>query len=118
MEVCDFLSPSEFDKLFFKARLIVSHAGMGTVITALTHNKPVIIMPRIARLGEHRNEHQLATAAMLKEMGYVYVVDNEINLVNVLMELLQRDEIKPLHRIGKYASDSLIKSISDFLKSK
>ena len=65
----DLLPPDEFDRLFSSARLIVAHAGIGTIITAMQQQKPIIIFPRIAALGEHRNEHQLATAEKMKEAG-------------------------------------------------
>ncbi len=55
----DFLPPDEFNELFGKARLIVAHAGMGTIISAMRQGKPIIVFPRIASLGEHRNEHHL-----------------------------------------------------------
>lgn len=44
----EFLPPDEFNKLFSKARLIVAHAGMGTIISAMRQHKPIIIFPRIA----------------------------------------------------------------------
>ena len=34
---------------------------MGTIISALTAGKPLMIMPRRAHLDEHRNDHQWAT---------------------------------------------------------
>ena len=89
----EFLPPDEFNKLFSKARLIVAHAGMGT-----------IIFPRIAAWGEHRNEHQLATAQKMKELGYVYVATD----VKELKELLTTRNLKPLHDLGDIASKSLI----------
>lgn len=58
----EFISPVEFDDLISRAELIVAHAGMGSILTALQLCKPIIIFPRLASLGEHRNEHQLATA--------------------------------------------------------
>ena len=61
IQTIDFLSPKEFNDLFEKARLIISHAGMGTIITALLKCKPIIIYPRLASLGEHRNDHQIYT---------------------------------------------------------
>ena len=61
----DILPPDEFDSIFSRARLIVAHAGIGTIISAMQNQKPIIIFPRIAALGEHRNEHQLATAAKM-----------------------------------------------------
>lgn len=59
------LAPEEYDAIFAKADLIVSHAGMGTILTALTHAKRICIMPRQVRFGEHRNDHQLATVERL-----------------------------------------------------
>lgn len=111
IKTIDFLAPDEFDALFEKARLIVSHAGMGTILSALKQHKPIIIFPRIAANGEHRNEHQLATAEKFKEMGSVYVAMNE----GELKELLLRRDLKPLAEIGEYASSSLIESIEKFI---
>jgi len=114
-DVLDFIPPNQFNELIKEARLLISHAGMGTVITALTNNKPIVIMPRIARLGEHRNEHQLATAAELKRTGYVYVADNEAELKILVTDLLKKDKIEPLHHIGNFASDELISSIVEYI---
>jgi UDP-N-acetylglucosamine transferase subunit ALG13 len=107
----DFLAPDEFNTLFDKARLIISHAGMGTILSALQKDKPIIVFPRIAALGEHRNEHQLATANKFKELGSVYVAMNE----DELKKLLLCQNLKPLSEIGKYASRSLIESIEGFI---
>lgn len=111
IKTVDFLAPDEFNELFAKARLIVSHAGMGTILSAMQQHKPIIIFPRIAALGEHRNEHQLATAQKFKDMGTVYVAMNE----EELKELMLRKDLKCLHEIGERASESLIKSIEEFI---
>lgn len=104
IKTIDFLPPDEFNRLFSKARLIVAHAGMGTIISAMRQRKPIIIFPRIAALGEHRNEHQLATAQKMKELEYVYVANN----AEELKELLMKPDLKPLHELGEFASLSLI----------
>ena len=111
IKTVDFLAPDEFNTLFDKARLIVSHAGMGTILSALQKEKPIIVFPRIAALGEHRNEHQLATANKFKELGSVYVAMN----VDELRTLLLCKDLMPLSEIGKYASQSLIESIEGFI---
>lgn len=80
----DFISPSEA-KLYFKtADIIVSHAGMGSILTALQYRKPIIIMPRRAALGEHRNDHQLATAKWLGNKSGIFVAEDETALLNLL----------------------------------
>lgn len=97
------LPPDEFNKIFALARIIIGHAGMGTIISALTQDKPIIVFPRFAALGEHRNEHQLATAKKMNELGYVYVANNE----KELRDLVMKKELQPLHELGPYASKSL-----------
>lgn len=110
IKLIDFIEPDEFEKVFAQARLIVAHAGMGTILSSLRKSKPLIIFPRIASLGEHRNEHQSATARMMKEKNYAYVATNE----EELRELLHKD-LHPLGNIGEFASKSLIKSLEDFI---
>lgn len=59
------LAPAEFDALFAEARLIVGHAGIGTILSARRHGKPLVVVPRRHALGEHRNDHQIATARQI-----------------------------------------------------
>jgi UDP-N-acetylglucosamine transferase subunit ALG13 len=51
-----------YRQLFAEAELVVTHAGMGNILTCLEQGKPFLMMPRLARLGEHRNDHQQDTA--------------------------------------------------------
>jgi UDP-N-acetylglucosamine transferase subunit ALG13 len=95
----DFLPPDQADDLFKRAQLIVSHAGMGSVLTALRFRKPIIIFPRVAALGEHRNEHQLATAAWLECKPGVFVARTE----EALLTLLDQRNALPA---GEQISDS------------
>lgn len=65
MEWCRVMDPVAFEELIASASIIISHAGIGTVVTAQRHGKPMILFPRLASLGEHRNDHQLATTSAL-----------------------------------------------------
>lgn len=107
IKTVEFLPPDKFQELFAQARMIVAHAGMGTIISAMRLQKPIIVFPRIAKLGEHRNEHQLATAEKMKELGYVYVAKD----ADELKALLKNPELKPLFKLGDFASQSLISEI-------
>ena len=57
------IDPQEFRERLHECDTVVAHAGMGTIISAIELGKRVIVMPRRASLAEHRNDHQLATAA-------------------------------------------------------
>lgn len=59
------LDPAEFERRFRAASHIVAHAGMGTILGALGQQKPLLVMPRRAHLGEQRNDHQFATVGRL-----------------------------------------------------
>ncbi len=74
------IAPAEFEALLGEARLIVAHAGIGTVLTAARCAKPIVLMPRRADLGEHRNDHQLATVAKLAGRPGILVAANESEL--------------------------------------
>lgn len=109
IKMIDFVDPNEFDGLFNSARVIVSHAGMGTILSAMEKDIPIIIIPRLASLGEHRNDHQLFTTKKMEELGYVYAARN----ADELLFLLKNQKLKALHHIGNIASLSLIKELCE-----
>jgi UDP-N-acetylglucosamine transferase subunit ALG13 len=112
IEYVEFLEPREFKRRFNEASLIISHAGMGTILSALLHGKPILVMPKLASLGEHRNEHQLATARRMMETG-------NVNVAFDVGELRQRldglDELVPRATISPYASSGIIDGIRSFI---
>ena len=91
--------------------MVIAHAGMGTILSALKQDKPIIVVPRLASLKEHRNDHQMATAMRMDELGYVYVAYDK----KQLRDLLMQKDLKPLKHIGNQASDSLEKSLTEFI---
>jgi UDP-N-acetylglucosamine transferase subunit ALG13 len=106
-----FLDGPEFNEVFCNAKLIVAHAGMGTILTALQHERPLIVMPRRASLAEHRNDHQLATATRLSELGRVIVAFDEDDLISQL----DHQKVTPLEPIGPSAAPGLLGAISEAL---
>jgi len=91
IEAHDFLSPRSFDRHMREATLIVSHAGMGNIIRARELGKPIIILPRLAALGEHRNEHQLQTAEQIGVIDGVWVASSKSELFSLLQKGLDTD---------------------------
>jgi UDP-N-acetylglucosamine transferase subunit ALG13 len=59
------LTPEGFAEQVKNARLIVAHAGIGTILSAKQYRRPVVLVPRRHDLGEHRNDHQMATARQM-----------------------------------------------------
>jgi len=110
----EFIPPKEFDDYFDRADLIIAHAGMGTIISAFVKNKPILVMPRLAKYGEHRNDHQLATATRFDELGYIHVAYDEYGLKEKIKNL-QKMPLKSLFNVNDYASKELIGSLRSFI---
>jgi UDP-N-acetylglucosamine transferase subunit ALG13 len=108
------IDPTEFRKRVESASLVIAHAGMGSIITALELGKPIIVMPRRANLGEHRNDHQVATAKRFAEQGRIMVALNEQELFDKLDQLEVSDEVE---RLDSEASPHLIDTIRMFIDS-
>lgn len=107
-----FLEPPEFAERVKEAEVIIAHAGMGSIITAMTTGKPILVMPRRGDLRETRNDHQIATAKRFRELGRVAVAFDESELNERLDSL---DELKSDSCVGPWASDQLISSIRTFI---
>jgi UDP-N-acetylglucosamine transferase subunit ALG13 len=85
------LSAKAFAEAVKSARLIIAHAGMGSVITAMEANKPIVILPRKMEFDEHTTDHQMATARWLIGRRGVYVALADENLRDVIDEALSID---------------------------
>ena len=109
-----FLSPEEFDRRFLEARLIIAHAGMGSIISALMANKPIVIMPRRASLNEHRNDHQHATVKKFHDRANVHVAMDETELAGVV-DSAHNQPIRGEERVRPHAEQSLILSLRRFI---
>ena len=76
---CDF---NEFRDYIKWADIIISHAGAGNIITALSYKKPIIIVPRLGDLGEHTNNHQLELAEKFKNVNGVFLNNSDKLIIN------------------------------------
>jgi UDP-N-acetylglucosamine transferase subunit ALG13 len=108
-----FIEPSEFNRVMQETRLIVAHAGMGSIISALELGKPIVVMPRRADFRETRNDHQVATAERFGAQGRIIVADDELDLPAKLDHAIT---LGNGNRIQAQASPRLIATIRTFLE--
>lgn len=73
-EYFSFTDSDRIERLNKTADIVISHAGAGCIISALKYNRPVIVVPRLARFKEHSNDHQKEIAKELAEQGKVVAV--------------------------------------------
>ncbi len=107
------LDPSDYRQRLFEADAVITHAGMGTILTALEFGKPMIVMPRRGALHETRNDHQVGTAKALAADGLVNVAWDEHELSAWLQRL---DQVAAPARIASHASIALLTAVRDFVR--
>lgn len=109
-----FVAPEKLRELVQAADVIIAHAGMGTILTALEFGKPIVVMPRRGALRETRNDHQVATARQFGDRGFVSVAWDEHELAVRLDTELNR--LKSVERISRQASPELCRAIAGFIE--
>ena len=89
MEYARWLSRRDFMDRLRSAKLIVAHAGMGSILSALEVGAPIVVLPRKASLGEVNTDHQLATARWLQGRPNLHVCFEDEELGRVIGRALE-----------------------------
>ena len=106
-----FMDKGPFEQMLQAADCIVSHAGIGSIATALTYGKPMLVLPRLKRHDEHVNDHQVDTARKYAELGHVLVAYGEADIPQVLSTL---SRFQPVPRVAD--SGGVARRIGSFLR--
>jgi UDP-N-acetylglucosamine transferase subunit ALG13 len=114
LESCPTFAPGVFATLFQDARLIVAHAGIGTVLSARRYGKPLILIPRRHALGEHRNDHQVATARSLQGRPGLYLAWDEADLT----DLTRRQDLVAMREEPGPAAGALTSFVTGWLEGR
>lgn len=107
-----FLDRNEFVATENKASLIISHGGSGAIIGALKKGKKVIAVPRLAKYGEHVDDHQLQLIKQFESMDLI-VPCYELSLLKDVYSEVNEKKLK------KYESSTvdIITSIKDYIRN-
>lgn len=79
-----FMEHDRFFDLQSQCSVMVSHAGMGSIITALELGKPIIILARDHERHEHRNAHQSDTLRRFSHYPGIYPARDEAHVAELL----------------------------------
>jgi len=69
-------SSQQMEQLIEEARIVIGHAGAGTIILTLLKRKPLIVVPRLKQYREHFDDHQLQLARAMEIEGKAIIVRN------------------------------------------
>ena len=101
----------ELEKLIEKANIVISHGGVGSMITANQKGKKVIAVPRYKMYHEHVNDHQLKTIEIFGKRNYVLSTKNVQDLERALKDV--KDFVPVVYE--KDERSKVIQIIEDFI---
>lgn len=88
------LIPSDqFDELIDRAELVITHSGVNSIISCMKRKKPLIIVPRLKKYGEHVDNHQVEIAELMKRKFDVIEVE-DLDKLEEVIELAKHHEYK------------------------
>lgn len=87
MNVVDYVDMTTFEQWMKDCRLLITHGGVGTIMSALRNKKPVIACARLAKYGEHHNDHQCEIIETFYEKGYLIPLRDGQSLKEALSEV-------------------------------
>lgn len=112
MKIFDLIPTDEFSKLVEKCDILITHGGVGSIITGLKNNKKVIGVARLKKFGEHTNDHQLQILENFDQEKYIIYL-RELDKLNEALK--KAKSFKP----RKYTSNthSMIDLLVDYIDS-
>lgn len=105
-----FLNQKEFDAVLTGSDLILTHGGTGVIFEALRKGKKVIAVPRLAKYGEHVDDHQIQIITQLDKMGFICPCMDPDDLACALMAVRTRE-----YRCWKSNTGVIMDSIREYL---
>ena len=111
MGIFDLCSMDEFDKYIKECDLLITHGGVGSIVAGLNNNKKVIAVARLAKFGEHINDHQIQIINKFNDEGYILGVTKMSELEDAI---INSDKFKP----KKYKSNTanMIKLVEELIE--
>ena len=76
----------QFNKWMAEAEVVIVHAGVNSILSCMSMNKPFIIVPRNKKFGEHVDYHQFEIARLMETKFTVLVLRDTNKLKDMIEE--------------------------------
>jgi UDP-N-acetylglucosamine transferase subunit ALG13 len=105
----DFLSFDEMTAAIASARVVITHAGVGSVLVSLANGKRPVVVPRLRAHAEAVDDHQLQLGRRFAAAGLVTLVEDLRLLAGAVVAA---DPVAPPPPTG----NSLVTELGEFLQ--
>lgn len=86
-EYKEFIGRDEFKNIMNKCQIVIAYGETGVIITAVKKEKKVIAIPRLAKYGEHVDNHQIQLVDEFKELNLIYPVYDEKDFEKAICDI-------------------------------
>ena len=107
----DFLDRDTFSSQMDLADIVITHGGTGAIIGAVKKGKKVIAVPRLAKYGEHVDDHQLQLVEQFTDLNLICECQN-------CDQIWQAVETVKYTEYNSYQSNTLriVNSLEEFIE--
>lgn len=105
------LPSQEIEKLVEEANLVITHGGVGSIISSIERGRKVIAVPRLKKYKEHVNDHQLDIVKSFDDMGYIIGITGVEELEGVLKKVQNFEPKEYIKNTG-----NILKIIEEFIE--
>lgn len=106
----NFLDHDVFESKLEKCDFVITHGGTGIIIRSLKLGKKVIAMPRLARYGEHVDDHQVQLLNEFEHAGLISICSDALSLSMAYEKALRHSG-----RIYQSTNDTFIADLDKYL---
>ena len=107
----NFLDRDEFLEIMSKCDKVITHGGSGAIIGAVKQGKKVIAVPRLARYGEHVDDHQKQLVDEFKMLNFIEPI-YDIDKIDSAIKRVKGNR----YRKYKSNTENIVLSIEEFLE--
>lgn len=100
-----FLDRDEFTRRMDVADVVITHGGTGVIVGALKRGKRVIAMARLARFGEHVDDHQVQLLREFEEAGLIAVCEDGSSLAQAYTSQLASTPVRYRSTNAEFITD-------------
>lgn len=107
-----FLTQDSFQKRIRECDMVITHGGVGIIISALNMKKKVLAVPRLVKYKEHVDDHQIQILKPFEKANYICVCTEKDDFEKKFVEAVNGSYVP-------YVSnrDEFIKKIKEYIES-
>lgn len=111
MEIFDYMLKDDFEEFMKKCDILITHGGVGSIMTGLNAGKKIIAAARLEKYKEHTNDHQTQIIEKFEKEGYIVAL-KDFSALNKAIQEVKKLKLKSY----KSNTNKLIKYLENYIE--